>query len=286
MQTLHTLALIVLAVLMGAALLYTWMRPMRVNHAECGLLHLAAWFQSVDPANAFQAIPGVPDPAITVQGNDIRVPKPLPFVVGYGGVINDASLARAELQSPSLRATLNLDVEPVVQGKIFTNPQLFNIIIGNGVPIVPDESLNWFVQSDPAAAAIHYGLAMLADAPLQPVKGNYYSVRATAACALVAGTWVNGALTFAQVLPAGSYQVVGMRARGANLLAARLVFVGGTYRPGVIAAATIGGLDNDYQRFGNMGVFGQFDNTTPPTVDCLGDTDAAQSFIFDLIKVK
>lgn len=250
------------------------------------MFHLAAWFQSVDPGNAFQAIPGVPDPAITVAGNDIRVPKPLPFIVGYGGVINDASLLRAELQSPSLRAVFNLDVEPVVQGKIFTNPQLFNIIIGNAVPVVPDESLNWFVQSDPAAAAIHYGVAMLADAPLQPVKGNYYSIRATSAVALVAGTWVNGPLVFAQVLPAGAYQVVGMRARGANLLAARLVFVGGTYRPGVIAAAAIGGLDNDYQRFGNMGVFGQFDNTTPPTVDCLGDTDAAQSFIFDLIKVK
>jgi hypothetical protein len=35
-----------------------------------------------------------------------------------------------------------------------------------------------------------------------------------------------------------------------------------------------------------MGVFGQFDNTTPPTVDFLGDTDAAQTGIFDLIKVK
>jgi len=250
------------------------------------MFHTAAFFQSVDPGNAFQAIPGVQDAAITVSGNDIRVPKPLPFVVGYGGVINDASLIRAELQSPSLRATFNLDVEPLVQGKIFTNPQLFNIIIGNGVPVMPDESLNWFVQSDPAAAAIHYGLVLLADAPLQPVKGNYYSIRATSAVTLVAGTWVNGPLTFLQVLPAGSYQVVGMRARGTNLLAARLVFVGGTYRPGVPGVSAIGGLDNDYQRFGNMGVFGQFDNTTPPTVDCLGDTDAAQSFIFDLIKVK
>lgn len=250
------------------------------------MFHLAAWFQSVDPGNAFQAIPGVSDPAITVSGNDIRVPKPLPFIVGYGGVINDASLVRAEIQSPSLRKVFNLDVEPVVQGKVFTNPQLFNIIVGNGVPVEPDESLNWFVQSDPAAAAIHYGLAMLADAPLQPIKGNYYSIRATSGVALVAGSWVNGALTFSQVLPAGSYQVVGMRARGANLLAARLVFVGGTYRPGVPGVTAIGGLDNNDQRFGNMGVFGQFDNTTPPTVDCIGDTDTTQSFVFDLIKVK
>jgi hypothetical protein len=77
-----------------------------------------------------------------------------------------------------------------------------------------------------------------------------------------------------------------MRARSANLVAARCVFVGGGYRPGVAGSAAITGADDDRQRFGELGVFGQFDNTTPPTVDFLGDTDAAQTGIFDLIKVK
>lgn len=276
-------AILLLALVLVLAV---WRVPMRVSYAELGTFHLGAWGQSVDPASAFQAITAVPDPVLTTQGNDIRVPKTLPYLVGTAAMINDATLVRAEIQSPSLRSIFNIDIEPIVQGKILVNPQLADIMQGLAIPLVPDESLNAFVQSDPAAPALHYILAWLADGPLQPVKGNIYTIRATSAIALVANTWQNGALVFSQVLPAGNYSVVGMRARGANLVAARLVFVGGTYRPGVPGVSAIGGLDNEYQRFGGMGVFGNFDNTTPPTIDCLGDTDAAQFYEFDLIKNK
>src|SRR5207247_1836789 len=100
-------------------------------------------------------------------------------------------------------------------------------------------------------------------------KGAIYTIRATAAVALAASTWVNGALTFSQALPYGTYQVVGMRARGANLAAARLVFVGQPFRPGVAGVNALGNVDPFHFRYGNMGVFGQFDSTVPPTVDCL-----------------
>jgi hypothetical protein len=154
------------------------------------------------------------------------------------------------------------------------------------IPLVFNESINFFTQNAQAAAVLSYGLLWLADGPVKPVQGPMYSVRATSAVALVAATWVNGALTFSQALPYGTYQVVGMRARGTNLLAARLVFPGAFNRPGVPACNTIGGLDFDTARYGQMGVFGQFDSTVPPTVDCLGDTDASQTYVFDLIKIK
>jgi len=260
--------------------------PMRQVPGTVGLFHLGAFFQSVDPANAFQAIPAVQDQVLTVSGNDLRVPKALTQLVGETAVINDASLVRAQLQSPSLRGVLNRDIEPVIQGKVVGSN--FRNILHPDCPIAldGDESLNLFVQSDPAAAAIHYGLVWLADGSLKPVTGPIFSVRWTAAAALAAGTWVNAPIVFSQVLPAGSYQIVGMRARGANLLAARCVFVGSAFRPGVVAVPAIGSTDHDYQRFGGMGVFGQFDNTTPPTMDFIGDTDVAQVGILDLIKVK
>ena len=37
-------------------------------------------------------------------------------------------------------------------------------------------------------------------------------------------------------------------------------------------------------RLGNLGVWGEFKNTTPPSVDVLGVTDTAQVVILDLIK--
>ena len=250
------------------------------------MFHLAAWGQTVQNANALTPINAIQDQAITTQGVDVRVPLDLPFIVAEACLYNDASGARAEVQSPSLRAMLNLDVEPIILGKIFgTIPESY-VHADSPVPVVPNESLNFAVQGAEAGAVIHYGFVMLADGPLPYVKGNIYTVRATSAVALAVNTWVNGNLTFAQVLPAGSYKVVGMRARGANLAAARLVFPGSKYRPGVFAVNTVAQPDPLNQRYGYMGTFGQFDNTVPPTVDCLGDTDATQFFDFDLIKVK
>jgi hypothetical protein len=179
----------------------------------------------------------------------------------------------------------NLDVEPIVQGLVFGSPpeSLYHPEAPN--PLVVDEALNFLVQSDPAAAAIHRGLVWLGDGPQAPVVGNFFTVRCTAAATLVTGTWVNANLVFAQSLPAGSYQVVGMRARSANLVAARLVFPEQVARPGVAAVNAIGDLDPFWARYGRMGVFGQFPHTNPPTVDFLGVTDTAEFVILDLLRV-
>lgn len=250
------------------------------------MMHLTAWSQSVQIANVLQAITAVQDPVLATLGNDIRVPAAMPYLMGAAAVINDATLVRAQVQAPSLRAMINEDIEPVVQAKVLGSFNTPLIHRDAPIPLMANEALNFAMQSNGAGVNMHIGGVILADGPMQPVTGPMYSVRATAACALVASTWVNGILTFGQVLPYGTYQIVGMRARGANLFAARLVFPGSPWRPGVFGVSAIGGMENEYARFGRMGVFGIFDSTVPPTVDCLGDTDAAQTFIFDLIKIK
>ena len=80
------------------------------------------------------------------------------------------------------------------------------------------------------------------------------------------------------------YQVVGFRAQGTNLVAARIVFVGAAFRPGVPAEPN-GQVENwEWTRDGQLGVLGQFDVDQPPTIDCLGATDTSQVFTFDLIQ--
>lgn len=264
----------------------TLIRPLVPAHAQLGVFHLGAFYQSIDPAGALTAINAVQDQVITTSGVDLRVPLGLANMIGAAALLNDASASRAQVQSPSLRAIANVDIEPIVAAAVFGTPPEQSLHPESPVPLAPNESVNFAMLSDPAAAAAHYGLIWLADGPQAPVKGPMYTVRATAAAALAAGQWVNGNLSFSQTLPAGTYQIVGMRARGTNLVAARLVFVGGTFRPGVAAVNALADLDTYWQRFGNMGVFGQFDSTTPPTVDCLGVTDVAQTFDFDLIRVK
>lgn len=249
------------------------------------MFHLAAYYRNFNPGGILSPLVAVVDQAITTNGNDVRVPTVAPNLIGEMALINDASGSLAEFQSPSLRAMVYLDVEPLIlSNKFGALPESF-IHDTSPVKLVPNESLDFYAKSAPAGAVDHYGLAWLSDGPLQAVTGPIYSLTATAAAALAAGAWVPSNLTFTQTLPAGDYQIVGMRARGANLVAARLAFVGGTLRPGVPAVNTIAQTDTLDFRYGAAGIFGQFNNTTPPIVECLGITDVSQSFIFDLIKV-
>lgn len=284
LHTLLTSLFVIMTVLALWGIAFGLVRP--VANGQLGLLHLAAFAQNVDLAGVLQNINAVPDQSVTTQGADLRVPTQLPFLIGQAAASGNTTPSRAQIQSPSLRAMMNLDVEPLVAALVFGSPAEQYVHGDSPIPLVANESINFQMQATGGAATLNYGLVWLSDGVLQPVKGPIYTVRATSAVTLAASTWVNGGLTFSQTLPAGTYQVVGMRARGPNLVAARLVFTGGMFRPGVAAINALGDLDPYYARYGQMGVFGQFDNTTPPTVDCLGVTDTAQTFLFDLMKIK
>jgi hypothetical protein len=250
------------------------------------LLHIIAWFQSVDPGGAFQAINAVREESGFASGTDIRVPPNLNNIIGEGALINDATVEdRAQIQSPSLRTLANIDIEPIIIAAAPANPLAFNFHPENPVPVVTDEALTAFVASNPAAAVVHYVLVLLADGAPQLVKGRMFSVKFTSTIAQAVGAWTNGNITLSQVLPAGRYQVVGMRVRSADAVAARLLFVGQVPRPGIPTVTTIGNQDSYFGRFGRLGVWGEFPHTTPPTLDVLGGVAAAQNGILDLIKV-
>jgi len=249
------------------------------------MLHLAAFYESEDKGGALTAIAAVQDPTIFTSGDDLRVPEDLTNIVGEAALTGATTITRAQIESPSLRTTNNLDIEPVVDGIVFGNEPEIILHPQNPIPVSASEDINFLFNTDHASAIGHYGLVWFADGALQPVNGEIYSIRATAAAGLSAGEWVNSNLTFAQNLPIGRYAIVGMRARGTNLVASRLVFVGGIHRPGVPAVNAISDRDDQRFRHGKMGLFGEFHTNTPPTVDCLGVTDSTQDFIFDIIRL-
>lgn len=249
------------------------------------MFHTCAYYESIDPGGALVPITAVPDDTVSVTGDDIDVPEGMGNLIMQAALINDASAAQAQVQSPSLRAVANVDCEPVVAALVFGSPPEGIFHPRSPVQLTPTEAVNFYVNSNPAAAAVHYGLITFSDGAVQPVEGAIHTVRATAAATLAAGTWVNSALTFGQTLPVGNYRVVGFRARGTNLVAARLNFIGKFHRPGVPALNAIGDTDPWWTRYGRMGVFGEFHTNTPPSVDCLGVTDSAQVILLDLIRM-
>lgn len=253
------------------------------------MFHLSAWYGSIDPAGSYIPIPAVQDPAIRTSGDDIRVNAELPTVMGASALTGASVLTASQLRSPSLRTLNNLFIRPLVNAVVFPDPPVPMMFPYNPRPMDPAEDVQCWINSTPAAGAeAHYGLVWFADGPQQIVSGEIFTAGATSTISLSAGVWVNGEFVFDQKLASGSYQIVGFRPEGPNLVCARIVYPGGganAWRPGAPATVALGTQDPEYFRFGRLGVWGVFDQDNQPTIDCLGVTDTSQTLTFDLIKI-
>lgn len=245
-------------------------------------IHTIAYELSGSQA-ALTALTPVPDGTMSISGNDFRVPKGLNNICAAAALINSAAATlRAEIQTPMLRSVLNFDIGPIVNGLIFGNlPPMMNML-DSPLGLAELEPLDVLVQN--GGIVMNRAALWLSDGPVKPTTGKIYTVRVTTTATLVTATWVNAAITFAQTLPAGHYQVVGQRWWSANGVLARLFPVGGVWRPGVPMLNAEAQTDGGVWRFGKAGVLCEFDNTTPPSVDFLGVTDTAQVGYLDLVK--
>lgn len=248
------------------------------------MFHLAGWFQDVDQAAAAGEINAIADDRVFTSGKDVRVPQELTALLAVFGLTAATTFTSAQLKAPSLRSLANFDILPFGRAATFENPQPIVYLGENPINLIPNESLSFETNTDHAAAIEIYGFVLLGDTAPQPVNGEIFSVRCTAAITLADGAWTNGALTFTQDLPFGTYQVVGMHAFGTGLVAARINFPGGRWCPGVPGVDTVSDVDFPFFRHGRGGVFGTFDSNTPPTLEAVGAGGTAQVVILDLIK--
>jgi len=240
-------------------------------------------FAETQAAGTLVNVAGLADPHVRVAADDIYVPDPLPFLAAYHALV-DTLVTQARIESPTLRRLANIDVIPLDLGTEPGTPPLFVSIISNPKALEGSEGLNFKATCGQAFTARL--LAWLSDGPLAPVTGEIFTVKATGTTTLVASAWTNGAITFEQALPRGRYQVVGMRAKSAGLVAARLVFSGYAWRPGCIGCDAYNDIERIEFRGGRMGVWGEFDHDLPPTVDYLSiSADTAEEIWLDLIKI-
>lgn len=245
------------------------------------MMHLGAWSESQDSA-VLTNISAIADPQLRVQGDDIIVPGLAQLGAVYFVGLN---ITQAQLVSPSIRRMWPLDVSPVDRATEPTVPTPFLNWFDRPLALQQGEAINALMAEDAAGAIRSTALAWFTDGPANPVTGDIFTIRATNTSTLVAFAWTNGALTLSQALPVGTYDLVGMRAEAAGLIAARAVFVGGGWRPGVIGYDAAGDFDWPIFRRGALGVLGTFDNLTPPSIDFLSvSADTSQTVWLDLIK--
>lgn len=246
------------------------------------MFHIAGYQASADQAS-LAAISAIADPVLTVSGDNIQVPTAVPtlgMVFAFG-----VSLTRAQMQSPSLRRLFNPEVRPINRSATPLDPLPIWDMMTRPIPLDAGEQIQAYTSEDGAGATQMGVILAFADKAIAPSADPYFTIRATASQTLTAYAWTNAIITLDQVLPVGTYAIVGARAESTGGLAFRFVFQNQTPRPGGIMNVDALGVGNRGQRSGNWGEWGTFDNTTIPTVDFLsGSADTSEVLAIDLVK--
>jgi hypothetical protein len=245
---------------------------------------IVAWSESQDTAGILTAVQALVDQHITTEGDNVLVPSFAPNLAGVFAL--GATISQAQVTSPSLRRGLLFDVAPINIGAEPVNRPYMHDLFRNPIPLVPSEGLQVRVAEGAAGAERETVLAWLQSEFEEPASGEIMTVRATSTTTLTADVWSLCNLTLSQQLEAGRYQIVGMKATSAGAVAARLVLPGSEFRPGVIAGDSLGDVSIVNQRYGNHGVFGEFEHTFVPAVEFLsGSADTTEEVYLDIIKV-
>jgi hypothetical protein len=245
---------------------------------------LVGWCQSQNTGGVLTLFNALSDPHVRVEGTNVIVPAGMNQLLGaYAG---GASITLARLASPSLARIVNQDLSPLNVGAEPTVPTPYLDMFENPIALEATEALRAYAAGSESAAEYKTILAWLGSGPVTPYRGTYRTVRATSSTTLSAYAWTNGTITFDQTLPAGRYQVVGMRAVSNGLIAARLVIPGFAWRPGVVGFDAVGDVEPLRFRYGNMGILGEFTHDSPPSVDFLSvSADTSEVVFLDLVKV-
>lgn len=233
-------------------------------------------------------VTGVADQHVRVVGDDIYIGEYNRIVammaVGH-------SLRYARLVSPSLRRFFSPYIEPNVSlaGDSMDAWQPMDLS-RNPIPLATNEALNaksLQIEVHPTFANI-VGVN-LAKAALAPVSGEIHTMRIidTSPTEITEKVWTNHQLTLGVDLPVGRYQIVGAECASSKGGLFRFVPVGEDYRPGGIMHDAVKTKQLHSQRLGNWGVWCEFDQLTPPTLDLLPyATTDYYSLKLDLVKVR
>ena len=245
---------------------------------------LVGYSKELDTGGELSNLLPLADQHVRVEGDNIIVPSALANLAGVAAV--GANITAARLETPSLRRTLLLDIPYLTREAGPTTSERVFGMFDNVLPLDPTEPMRFQAAENAAGASRLTGLVWLSDGVLAPVAGDIFTVRASGSGTAVPYAWTNVTVEMGQTLPAGVYQVVGFSAHSANILAARLVFVGLASRPGVLATANESQAAYARFRRGGLGIWGEFEHSQPPTVDVLATAaDTSFTFYFDLLKV-
>jgi len=247
------------------------------------MFHLVAYRSTVPAGSNFVYLTPVPDSQIRIEEKNVIIPSGLNHIIAV--YAHSDFIARARVETPSLRRNMLLEIAPVARSIEPDQWEYINYYFDT--PIVLDESepMRFMAFHDQSTAQEITGLVWLADGAITPVTQEHFVARAVCQQIQGSGVWENVSITFDQVLPAGRYGVIGARLEFRNGIAYRLSFVGQSWRPGWVVDLFYQSAMDYPVRHGKLGVWGEFPHDQPPTVDILAFGSGQPILYLDLVRL-
>jgi hypothetical protein len=248
--------------------------------------HLAL-YSAAQAATALTQVAAVADPIIAPAGSGFLVNLQVPNIMRVAGVGN--VMQRAQLTSGSIRKYTPFDINPVNVGTVIESPARCIHLEDSPFPLNVNEELDAFAANSSASSTQTTVAVWFSDGPVRPVNpNNIFTVHWTASATLVANAWTAFAITLDNGLPSGTFAIVGSRFKSAGALFHRFIPRGGasSLRPGTFGSQAFDNYNLDMDRYGNLGEFMRFTNTTPPQVEAFsGSADTSEEGFLDLVQV-
>jgi hypothetical protein len=252
--------------------------------------HLAAWVDSIDSATLTRIRNLVDDVLNRPSVDRYRVPTAYNYI--HWAAALGPNITRAQIVTPTLGVQRqSLEIVPRARGAlIFTRsmPEIFKPF--RPIALTPDEDLEVQAAEDGAGATSVAALVALGPATLPPPPdGPIRRIRATASVTLTPNTWTTVTLVPDLSLEPGIYTLIHFIPNSAGCIAARALFVGQVFRPGMpgLPGAEPIGADYDDGLFRQLGYYamGTFKHTDFPQFQFLSATaDTSETVIMDVVK--
>ena len=247
-------------------------------------MHLCAFRESLAAGSTYTQINGVADQILSLSSSsNFFAPRGATIYAAFGGG-TDAS--RQRINVPNLREIGFPSIAPLGTGTTIASPP--NLAVYGDMGPMPNETDEISVEAvhSNVGAHVQWAVMLLKFGHMPVPSGRNYRLRATASVTAVVGSWASGALTLDQNLPAGNYAITGIDAFGTNLLAARLIFPGGGWRPGCMARNSVSSVPHTLFNSGKLGVLGVFNTVAVPSLEVYAEAaNSSQEVYLDVTKV-
>lgn len=236
-------------------------------------------FTRLDTAGAVnEDTPAVTDNFATVQNGHYILQQDTTLLAAYA---RNAGAVNARINTPDFRRVSIPSLQPVNVGAapITLPPLVFFPPAKLRIPKIDEIAFELTNSGGGGVRTVGGVWVASLDHNYNLPPGDVYTLRFTAPITTVANVWTIGNMTFDQTLPAGNYTVCGLDVIGASTEFARLAFLGGGMRPGVVVRPAVGNYMWDHFRYGNSGVFGSFASTAIPNLEVFNTAGGAVTYV-------